>query len=110
MKGLAWFIRFVIDDIKTTFKTLWAMIRGKAKPRYSSEELLSINWQEMIREYWPLFVFMAIAFSLGYIYAAKVYQHRCNQALWDFAASQMQQRGLNWTYLKTFNITGLNIS
>ena len=76
-------LKFLWDDTKETFSTLWAIITGKAKLKHDRKELFKIDWLDMLKTYWPFFIVVILAFCMGYYYSAKVYEDACNKIIAD---------------------------
>ena len=91
VKGL---LKFFLDDIKETCSTLWAMLRGKAKLKYPEKKLFKIDWLDMLKTYWPLFIVVVLAFSCGYYYASKVFEVKYNNIIVDLVTTQGDKLGI----------------
>jgi len=91
VKGL---LKFFWEDIKETSNTLWAMLRGKAKLRYSEKKLFKIDWVDMLKTYWPLFIVVILAFFCGYYVAAKALESKCQNIVVDLIQTQGHRFGI----------------
>jgi len=91
VKGL---LKFFLDDIKETSSTLWAMLRGKAKLKYPEKELFKIDWGDILKTYWPLFIVIILAFFCGYYVAAKTLESKCHNMVVDLIQTQGHRFGI----------------
>lgn len=89
---------YLITDTYKDFKWIFNAIRGKEKAKYSLKEFVnSFDIKEIWKEYWWVFLLIAVGFGCGYIYAANKYAGLANKFVVEYCTDRFFYPK-NWSY------------
>jgi hypothetical protein len=86
MKFLLKFFQFIYNDIKSDIKTIKGLASGKINAREKLNVFFTrckneLSFSQILKEYYPLFIVIILAFCCGWFIAAKYYEVTCNNLI-----------------------------